>query len=120
MITITETAKTPIININRKRGDTRALVFVIQIDGTLIDISLWTTFLLTVTSIKNPPDDSTKVFQLAGTFVTDGTDSKIAFVPAGTTDIGTYYYDVQAIDPAGGKFTLVEGKYKLSQDKTKD
>ena len=115
-----DTCTTPIININRKRGDTRAMVFVIQIDSVNIDISLWTNFLLTVTTDKAPTDDTTKVEQLTGTFVTDGTDSKIAFIPDGLLDVGTYYYDVQAIDPAGGKLTLVEGKYKLAQDRTKD
>lgn len=120
MTTTTDTAKTPVININRKRGDTRAIVFVVSFDSVLQNISAWTDFRMSVNTLKAPLDNTTEVFQLTGVFVTDGSDSKIAFIPAGTTDVGTYYYDVQAIDPAGGKFTLTEGKYKLSQDKTKE
>jgi len=120
MMTTVNLPKTPVVNMNRKRGDTRAIVLVVQEGSVNLDISGWTNFLLTVTTIKNPPDNTTEVFQVSGFFVSDGTDSKIAFIPPGTTDIGTYYYDIQGTDPAGGKLTIVEGKYKLAQDRTKD
>ncbi len=108
-------------NLERKRGDTRIIVFIItDADDNLVDISSWSTFLLTVHTIKKPVDNTTREFQISGVFVTDGTDSKIGFEPSGTTNIGTYYYDAQGLDSLGNICTFVEGKYKLTQDKTKE
>ena len=109
-------------NIERKRGDTKGIVFVIkQADEvTVVDISTWTAFTLTVDPSKAPADAAANEFQATGAFVTDGSDGKIRFYPPGTTDVGKYYYDVQALDNDGKKCTPVEGKYKLTQDITKD
>ncbi len=112
---------TTLVNITRKRGDTRRIIFVVSDAlGNLVDISLWTNFLLTVDPSKVPTDDTANVMQLTGVFITDGTDSKIGFTPTGATAIGSYYYDVQALDANGEKITISEGKYKLKQDITKD
>lgn len=109
------------INIERKRADTKRITLLIKDDtGTIVDISGWTDFLFTVTSEKAPIDDTTKVMQMIGAFSTDGTDGRIYFVPLGTTDIGKYYFDVQAIDDNAEKTTIAEGEYKLTQDRTKD
>ena len=109
-------------NITRKRGDTCGIVFRIKkADGvTDEDISTWTNFLLTVDPSKAPTDALANVFQAVGAFVTDGTDGRVRFFPPGTTGVGSYYYDVQALDNDGKKCTPVQGKYKLTQDITKD
>ena len=67
---------TTAINIERKRGDTCAAIFIVtdETDGSAIDISGWTNFLLTVDPTKAPADDSGNLFQLTGTFVSDGVD----------------------------------------------
>jgi hypothetical protein len=110
-----------VINIERKRGDTKRLTFTVKdAAGAVVDISAWTSFLLTIDPAKNPTDNSNNLGQLTGSFTTDGTDGKVYFVPTGTIADGNYFYDAQALDSAGEKCTFVEGKYKLTQDITKD
>lgn len=113
---------TTLANLERKRGDTRAMIFVVYEDDevTIVDISAWTLFRLTVDPSKAPTDALANVFQASGSFVTDGTDGKIKFTPPGDSAIGKYYYDIQALDAVGGKTTIAEGKYKITQDITKD
>jgi hypothetical protein len=109
------------INIERKRGDTCAIVFVVQdADSQIVDISFWTNFLLTVDPLKAPTDALSNIFQATGSFVTDGTDGKVQFEPPGNSPIGSYYYDVQVLDNLANKCTIAEGKYKIRQDITKD
>jgi len=109
------------LNIKRKRGDTRRIIFVIKDeDGAIIDISSWSLFLLTVDPEKAPIDNTNNLFQITGALITDGTDGRIGFTPPGTADVGDYYYDVQATDVNSEKITFASGSYKLSQDITKD
>lgn len=109
------------INIQRKRGDTRRMTFKIKDsnDGAAIDISLWTAFLLTVDPQFNPTDDTGNVMQINGVVV-DGPGGRVAFTPTGTTPIGNYFYDAQAIDANTEKVTFSEGTYELIEDITKD
>lgn len=108
------------VNIERKRGDTCAEVYVFRKNGVLADLSQWGGFTLTVSSEKKPIDATSQVFQAIGFFGTDGTDGEVGFVPPGDTPAGTYYYDIQGIDPAAKKCTVVEGRWKLTQDINKD
>ena len=49
--------------IERKRGDTRRIVFIIKdADKVVIDITLWTSFILTVDPAKKPVNDSNNLF----------------------------------------------------------
>lgn len=108
-------------NIVRKRGDTKRISISISDDtNAVLDVSGWTSFLLTVTSEKNPTDNTTQVAQLTGSFTTDGTNGKVYFVPTGTIPAGKYYYDIQAIDSNAEKTTILEGSYTIEQDRTKD
>jgi len=110
-----------IINIKRKRGDTRRMVFVVKdTDGDIIPVNTWGSFLLTVDPSKEPTDNSNNILQITGSLASDGLDGRIAFSPDGAADIGSYFYDVQAIDGNGEKGTIAEGSYKLTQDITKD
>jgi len=113
---------TAIVDITRKRGDTKRITFTIKNPdtGAVIDISGWTAFLLTVDPAKKPVDNSNNIGQLTGTLLTTGADGKVYFVPTGTWDIGKYYHDAQALDDNSEKTTFVEGKYTLEQDITKD
>ena len=116
------TAKTPTrINITRKRGDTKSIVFVVK-DATtkvVVDISSWTNFYLTVDPARYPADALANVFQSVGTLLTDGTDGKIQFFPPGTSAVGNYFYDAQATNNDLKLETIAEGTYKISQDITK-
>lgn len=108
------------IDIERKRGDTRRIIFVVKDKaGQVVNISLWTAFTLTVDPAKDPPDALNNEFQVTGAFITDGTDGRIGFTPPGTTAPASYFYDAQAIDDNAEKITIAEGKYKLTQDITK-
>jgi len=109
------------INIQRKRGDTRRMIFKIKssTDGSGIDISLWTAFLLTVDPSFNPVDDTGNAMQINGVIV-DGPGGRVAFTPTGTTAIGNYFYDAQAVDENTEKVTFAEGTYELIEDITKD
>ena len=103
-----------------KRNDTRRHSFVItDSEKVLVDISGWTQFVLAVNTLKAPEDDSTQVGTISGAFVTDGTDSRVYFVPPGTWDVGKYFYDAQALDSNSERITFVEGKYTITQDKVK-
>jgi hypothetical protein len=111
------TAKADII---RKRGDTYDIVVIVKSNKKAVDISGWTDFKLTIDPSSGPDDDTGNVEQLTGALVTTGTDGKVAFVPTGTIPAGDYFYDVQGLNPQGRKITVIEGKYKLTQDIGKD
>jgi hypothetical protein len=111
-----------VIDIEKKRGDTRRMTFkVIDVETKqVVPIGGWTNFLMTLTSVKTPTDDTSKVAQFTGALSTDGSDGRVYFSPAGTEGVGKYYYDCQALDSNGEKITFVEGQYKVAQDRTKD
>lgn len=107
--------------IERKRGDTRRIVYAIKdVDKNAIDITLWTAFLLTVDPQKKPVDDTNNLYQVAGVLEGAGINGRVGFSPPGTTVVGSYFYDCQALDGNGEKVTFAEGKYKLTMDITKD
>ena len=106
-------------DIERKRGDTRRMVFVIKSNGSPVDISTWTAFKLTVDPSKAPIDGTTKLEEMTGVITAGGSDGRVHFIPAGTIDAGAYFYDAQALDSNSEKVTFSEGKYKVTQDITK-
>lgn len=110
------------VNIGRKRGDTKAIVFIVKEsqNKAIVNVSLWTNFFLTVDPSRTPTDALNNVFQATGALLTDGTDGKIRFFPPGTSAIGKYFYDVQATDNDSKKVTIAEGSYTITQDITKD
>ncbi len=113
---------TTTINIEKKRGDTKRHTFTVyKPDGlTVENVSSWSVFLLTIDPEKRPLDATNNLSQIAGAITTDGSDGKISFVPSGTVSIGKYYYDAQAFDGNGEKTTFAEGRYKITQDITKN
>jgi hypothetical protein len=106
-------------DIERKRGDTRRMTFVIRDGSTVVDISAWTAFKLTVDPSKAPPDGTTKLEEMTGVITSAGVDGRVHFIPAGTIAAGAYFYDAQALDSNAEKVTFSEGKYKVTQDITK-
>lgn len=110
-----------VIDIKRKRGDTKRITLTVRDSSkVIVDISLWTGFLLTVNSEKKPIDASNQIEQYAGVLSTDGTDGRVHFIPTGNEPVGKYYYDVQALDSNGEKTTILEGSFEFEQDRTKD
>lgn len=110
------------VNITRKRGDTKRMVFTIKdpITKEVININAWTAFKMTIDPAKKPVNADNNIGQMDGSLLTDGTDGKVYFVPPGTWDVGKFYHDAQALDSNSEKHTFVEGKYVIEQDITKD
>lgn len=109
------------VAITRRRGDTYADEFTVKSASTGLPINITGySFLMTLDPKKDPPDDTTKIYQLTGTIV-DATAGRVEFAPSAVqaNQLGQFFYDVQMIDGAGRKRTLVVDKYKYEQDITK-
>lgn len=105
----------------RRRGDTYADEFIIKSRSTGLPINITGyTFTLTVDPAKDPVDATNNLFQLTGNIV-DAVAGRVEFAPSASQadHIGNYYYDVQMIDGASRKRTIVLAKYKFVQDITK-
>ena len=115
----------PVINIAYKRGDSRLVTFTIKTSaGAVQDLTGYTAPVLSVHSIKNPPDVSTQVFKVTGTIPTPA-NGQVLFQPAedntgSDQEPAVYYYDAQFLDPTSRKITFVEGTFTITQDKAKD
>jgi hypothetical protein len=112
-------------DIERRRGDTRAIQITLKSNGTAVSVVGFSA-LLTISTEKDPPDATTLVYQATGTPANSpATDGVIAFdfsdfasqspqlVP------GNYFYDIQITDAGGLLSTPVKGKFKIEQDITK-
>ncbi len=114
-------------NIDWYRGDSFPIELTIKDSSTTPSIAIDITgysFKLTVDTLKAPLDDSTKVFEVIGIVDPDqvANTGKLTFTPTAiNTDLlpGTYYYDVQMIDPFGNIRTIIKNKWKIIQDITK-
>lgn len=104
------------------RGDSDPIVFTLkdQATGTPIPLA-GSTFKLTVDTLENPPDATTKVFELVGALSATPTDGTVTFTPtaANTGTVGSYFYDVQRTDAAGHVRTVVKSTWVVLQDITK-
>ena len=103
-------------DIERSRGDTLRHGF----NFGKIDISMWTDFTFVVDPSRSPINSDNNVMSVTGQFVTDGTDSRMFFVPTGTVAPGRYYYEAQAVDANGEKYTFAKGAYTVTQDLNKN
>lgn len=101
------------------RGDNDPKTFTIKdANGAPLDISPWT-LSMAVNLDRDPADTVNQIFQVAGIFVTDGTDGQVSFTPPpasldGVTAPGTAFYDVNRLTP--NKKTLVKGRVVFIQD----
>lgn len=108
-------------DIVRKRGDTYADEFTIKSASTKLPLNITGyTFLLTVDPASNPTSSASNLYQLVGTIL-DAAAGRVEFAPSATQAdrVGSFFYDVQMVDGAGRKRTIVSGKYKYVQDITK-
>lgn len=105
------------------RGDDDPKTFTIKDSANVvIDISGWT-LSMAVNTDKDPAGTTNEIFNVAGVFVTDGSDGKISFTPpANSLDAviapSKAYYDVNRTTPS--KKTLVKGlvRFIMDVDKT--
>ncbi len=111
--------KVPEFDLCWARGDNDPKAFTIKDSAeVVIDISTWT-LSMAVNVDKDPANTVNEVFNVVGSFVTDGTDGQIAFTPPGgsldgVVAPGVAFYDVNRITPS--KKTLVKGKVRFIMD----
>lgn len=100
------------------RGDSFPLAYAFKdkTTGLPINITDWT-FKLTVSSVKDPTDSSTKVFSVDAT-ITDAANGKFSFLPTeeNNSEIGVFFFDIQYTNPSGHKRTIEKDKYTITQD----
>jgi hypothetical protein len=104
------------------RGDSYDLPFTItnKITGAIISLA-GATLKMTVTTIKDPPDDTFKLFDMDGVINADPTTGKVAFRPTvqNTAAIGKYFYDIQLSGADGSVRKVQKAKLDIVQDNTK-
>lgn len=107
--------------ITRRRGDTYADEIIVKSKTTKLPINITGySFTLTLDPFKAPVDATNNIYALAGTIV-DAAAGRVSFAPSAiqADQLGTFYYDVQMIDGAGLKRTVVLDKYIYTQDISK-
>ena len=106
-------------DMTRKRGDTYADEFILKSSSTGLPINLTGySFVLTVDPEKAPATSANNLYQITGTIL-DAAGGRVEFAPSALQadqTPGAYFYDVQMVDGAGRKRTIVSGKYKYEQD----
>jgi hypothetical protein len=108
-------------DIERFRGDTVADQWTIKDSaGVVIDISGYT-FVMTVNSLENPPDNTSELYSLTG-IITDGPGGVVEFTPSAVQSDqkpAEYYYDVEMTTAGARIKTIDKGKYTYKQDISK-
>jgi hypothetical protein len=115
----------PVVNLDYRRGDSRAIVFVLtsKDTGLPLDLTGYTSPVLAVNSDQEPTDITNQKFTVAGAIDADPTTGRVSFTPTTTNSDqtpSTYYYDAQILDAASGKLTFVQGEFNITQDIAKD
>jgi hypothetical protein len=101
------------MRIERRRGDTRPDVCTINIAGTFDSANITgCTFKLIVSSVPFPVDNTSEVYEVAGT-ITDAENGVVEFAPASdqVDKTGFYYYELKMVDTYGKLHTLVSDVY---------
>lgn len=115
------------------RGDTAPIVLRLTADAVALDLTGWTSFVLTIDPSEEPLDALGNIDQMPGTIRPPDTSGILEFVPSGidetakraTSDAyppADYFYDVQGINPLGNRTTLLAagGSFQILQDITKN
>lgn len=104
----------------RYRGDTWPIRMIVLQDDVPMDIT-GCSFTLTIDSKKSPTDDTTNLFQLAGTIEGDPVNGVVIFEPSevDVDRVGKFYYDLQVEDTSSKKRTIAKDRFTLVQDITK-
>lgn len=108
--------------IERFRGDTDPIVINLKYKSTGLPFdATGCTYLLTVDSLKDPPDTATRQFQLSGIIQGLPTAGIIAFTPtvSNVDLVGDFFFDIQQTNSVGSVKTIKKDKIKFLQDITK-
>lgn len=108
------------------RGDTGPITIRFKDDGSNFNFTSWVSITLTVDTLENPGDALTNVVTFTGTFDADRESGLVAFRPPSLvvsdalTPAAGLFYDVQGLDAASEKVTLLKGgNFEIIQDITK-
>jgi len=108
-------------DITRVRGDTAADLITVQNSaGVAVDITGFS-FILTVNTLQNPPDNTTELYSVAGTILVAAAGT-VEFAPllANVDQLpADYYYDIQMTDDVARIKTIDKGMYTYTQDISK-
>lgn len=107
--------------ITRKRGDTYADEIIVKSKTTGLPINITGySFTMTLDPSKAPVDATNNLYSLTGAIV-DAAAGRVEFAPTAmqADQVGAFYYDVQMVDGAGRKRTVVLDKYTYTQDISK-
>lgn len=102
--------------INRFRGDTYRLGFILKKNKKTYDITDHS-FAFTVDTRENPDDESTQVFKIDAV-ISNASLGEIyfEFTEEQADLLGTYYFDIQMVNADAEKRTLDKGTIVFSQD----
>lgn len=103
------------------RGDSYPILVTLRDKSTGQPLNLTgATLILTVDTLVDPPDATTKIFALTGTLSATPADGTVSFTPtsANTATVGQYWYDVQ-LAQGGTVRTVVKNRFTITQDITK-
>lgn len=104
-------------DIIRFRGDTTVIRRTIKNDaGAVLNIAGWTIW-LTINAEARPADTTNQIAQMPGV-ITDAPNGVVEFSPdAVDVDyVGTYFFDIQAVDASGVVSTLNHARFIFLQD----
>ncbi len=102
------------------RGDTKPIVLAFKDEtGADLDVSGYTGLVLSINPSPSPIPTTDNIDSMVGSFVTDGTNGRVAFVPSGGDETakratsegyatGPKFYDVQGINAAGQRDTILD------------
>ena len=105
--------------ISMYRGDSYYIVFTLKDKVTQEAIDLTgATVKMTVDILKDPPDDTTKLFEVAGVIDATPTTGKVSFLPttANTATTGSFFYDVEVIGADLSVRTVVKSTFAITMD----
>ena len=88
------------INIKRKIGNTRRIVFHFHDDEGDIDVTNFTNFQLSVNPSQYPVSDAGTVALMIG-YVIDGPLGRVGFTPNGTLPVADFFFDATCDDDNG-------------------
>ena len=100
-----------------QRGDTADLIFnLVDSAGVAFD-GTGRSYLLSVNSLEDPPDNTTQLFQSTGTVATSVVTFPI--IVADVLTVFEAFYDIQETDGSGKILTIDKGTFETRMDITK-
>jgi len=108
--------------ITRFRADTltpEEITVVDKITGDPKDIT-GATFIMTISTLRDPPDNTTDLFQITGV-ITDATNGVVDFplTDDDADNLGSFFFDVQ-MKSGVKRSTVMKDRFTFDQDITKD